>query len=88
MPPKLIRDQVTRKGDGDWYFGYTRAGAKPLSTVGAQDLSNEVVRRIVEQRMGPLPLTGWRQKHITEAWNRLEPVLIDEIERRVLEVGR
>jgi hypothetical protein len=87
MPLKLIRDQVTRKSDGDWYFGYT-TNEKPVGTVGAQDLSDEVVRRIFEQTIGSLPLTGLEAKHIMEAWDRLEPVLAVEIERRVLGVGR
>ena len=83
MPVELIRGQVTRQGDGDWQFGYLKRGMGPVDTLSTQALSAEVVHRIWEQVLGPLPATGLGESEIVHEWDRLEPVLAVEIERRI-----
>jgi|GEM_PF-5894243 hypothetical protein len=83
MPVELIRGQVTRQVDGDWQFGYVKRGMGPVGTVGSHPLSAEVVQRIWEQVLGPLPATELGESEIVHEWDRLEPVRAIEIERRV-----
>ncbi len=84
MPVTLIPRQVTRTPDGDWYFGFTRTRqSSAVGEVGAQDLSNEVVLQIFRQTIGPEPATGLEAENIRENWDRLEPPLRAEIEKRV-----
>ena len=82
MALELIRSRVSRQQDGDWEFGFTRTGHKRDELDGSFELSAEVVERIWQQAIGPMPHIELQVHDVIKEWDRLQQRLLAEIERR------
>ncbi len=84
MPLVLVRELTQGPKDGEWAFGArrTRAGSDVGESI-SQPLSHEVVVRIYRDVFGEEPATGLELVHVLENWDKLEPFLRAEIEKRI-----
>jgi len=85
MPITLNREMTQGPQGGQWRFSVRRT--RRDSDVGEiidQPLSHEVVAQIYDEVMGGIPGTGLELRNVLENnWDRLEPRLRNEIERRI-----
>jgi hypothetical protein len=80
MSLELIRSRVSRQQDGDWDFGYRQSGNAKEEPEGSFDLSAEIVEKVWEQTVGPVPHNGLQTHDVVREWDRLQQRLREEVE--------